>query len=62
MLELKKSIYSSAGSSILFVEMYIELFETKVGFMVEVTLSRILFNIYINDIPILLKNPHFGEN
>ena len=62
MLELKKSIYSSAGSSILFVEMYIELFETKVGFMLEVTLSRILFNIYINDIPILLKNPHFGEN
>ena len=62
MLELKKSIYSSAGSSILFVEMYIELFETKVGFMLEVTLSRILFNIYINDIPILLKNPHFGGN
>ena len=41
--------------------MFRQLFETKVGFILEDPLSRILLNIYISDIPILPKNPHFGE-
>lgn len=54
------SMYFSPYTFISFDEIYTEIFKTKRGFMQEDPLSKILFKIYINDIPILLKNTRFG--
>ena len=54
-------MYFSPYTFISFDEIYTEIFETKFGFMQEDPLSRILFKIYINDIPILLKIHVFGK-
>lgn len=55
------SMYFSPYTFISFDEIYTEIFETKFGFMQEDPLCRILFKIYINDIPILLKIHVLGK-
>jgi len=62
MIAAVKSLYSNIASRVRLNGHYTDWFAVKTGLRQGYALSTILFNLYINDLALLLKSSHRGIN